>query len=86
MTVTTPNQNNKGFSEESAYRAALQAGEPKEEIVEAILDSLARQEVLTLGASLNSPIHKAMLRLTRRVMEFRDFLDQQEQTGTKERG
>lgn len=37
------------------------------EQVDALLDSACRQKVLELGASLNSPVHQALLALSREV-------------------
>jgi hypothetical protein len=36
----------------------------------ALLDEIVRENVRDLGASPNSPIHKAMLKLSREVWEF----------------
>ena len=74
QTLLAQSQDNPDFLE---YQAWLKAGAPKEELVDALLDSLARQEILKLEVPFNSPIHKAMLRLTRRVWELKECLDQQ---------
>jgi hypothetical protein len=39
----------------------------QEDRVSAVLDSAARQKVLELGAALNSPVHQALLALSREV-------------------
>jgi hypothetical protein len=62
---------------QARFQAALQSGQSQGEVVDALLDSLARQATLELGASPNSPVHKAMLSLTRKVWELKEFLDQQ---------
>jgi hypothetical protein len=42
--------------------------------VDAVLDSAARQKVLELGASFNSPVHEALLVLSREVWGLAQYV------------
>jgi hypothetical protein len=69
--ITPPEQqDSQSYPLQHRVEAARQAGISDQDTVSALLESLARQETLNLGAAPNSPIHKSMILLAQKVWEL----------------